>query len=317
MYICPMELQTVVYIDSPDSLLSYRSHIMMLGSCFVENIGAKLEYFHFNVDVNPCGIVYNPESVANTLDLLLSRKRFTRDDLWHHNGLWGSFSHHGNFSSPDADECLDGINSRLDISAKQLQNTNLLVITWGTAWVYEYLATRNIVSNCHKFPAAAFRRYRLEVETIIERYTDLLERLHSLHPTMKILFTVSPIRHWKDGAHGNQLSKAVLHLAIDKLMQRFDFVSYFPSYEIVMDELRDYRFYNEDMLHISPQGVAYIWEKFRDLYFEPETILLMRKVDKINKVLAHRPLNPNSEEALKLRQQAEHDLTILLKNAQE
>lgn len=307
-----MELQTVVYIEPPKSLLTYRSHMMMLGSCFVENIGAKLEYFYFDVDVNPCGIVYNPESVANTLDILLDRKIFTRDDLWHSNGLWGSFSHHGHFSASNAEECLAGINSRIVASARHLECADLLVVTWGTAWVYEYLETGIIVSNCHKFPAASFRRFRLDVDFIVKRYTELLERLHSQCPGMKILFTVSPIRHWKDGAHGNQLSKAVLHLAIDKLMQHFDFVSYFPSYEIMMDELRDYRFYAEDMLHISPQGVSYIWEKFRDLYFEPETILLMRKVDKLNRALAHRPLNPNSEEALKLHTQAKQDLDLLL-----
>lgn len=309
-----MELQTVVHIDPPKSLLSYCSHIMMLGSCFVENIGSRLEYFHFNVDVNPCGVVYNPESVANTLELLLKRKLFNKDDLWYHNGLWGSFTHHGHFSSSNVEECLAGINGRIAASAEYLKNTDLLVVTWGTAWVFEYLETGVIVSNCHKFPATAFRRFRLKVETIVKRYMKLLEYLHGQYPEIKILFTVSPIRHWKDGAHGNQLSKSVLHLAIDELMQHFDFVSYFPSYEIVMDELRDYRFYSEDMLHISPQGVAYIWEKFRDLYFEPETILLMRKVDKINKILAHRPLNPNSEETLKSRNQAKHDLDILLKD---
>lgn len=317
MYICHMELQTIVHIDPPESLLSYRSHIMMLGSCFVENIGAKLEYFHFDVDINPCGIVYNPESVASTLDILLDRKIFKKDDLWYHNGLWGSFSHHGHFSACDADECLAGINSRIIASAERLQSSDLLVITWGTAWVYEYLKTGIIVSNCHKFPATAFRRFRLKVDAIVERYVGLLEYLHCLNPRMKVLFTVSPIRHWKDGAHGNQLSKSVLHLAIDELVQRFDFVSYFPSYEIVMDELRDYRFYAEDMLHISPQGVSYIWEKFRDLYFEPEAILLMRKVDKLNKMLAHRPLNPNSEEALRLHAQAQQDLDALLEKVRK
>lgn len=312
-----MELQTVVSIDSPALFLNYHSRIMMLGSCFVENIGAKLEYFHFNVDINPCGIVYNPESVANTLDLLLKRKVFTQNDLWCRNGMWGSFSHHGHFSALNAEECLNNINSRIAISAENLGKVDLLVITWGTAWVFEYLKTKTIVSNCHKFPAAAFRRFRLDVETIVRRYVDLLERLHLQYPEMKLLFTVSPIRHWKDGAHGNQLSKAVLHLAIDRLMDRFDFVSYFPSYEIVMDELRDYRFYAADMLHISPQGVDYIWEKFRDFYFEDDTLAVMRKVDKLNKVLAHRPSNPDSEVARELCAKTEKELVTLLQSVRD
>lgn len=155
-------------------------------------------------------------------------------------------------------------------------------------------ALGRVVANCHKFPATDFERFRLSPEDIEQVYTDLLSRLHSRYPDMRVLFTVSPIRHWKDGAHANQLSKAVLLLAIDKLKQRLDYVSYFPSYEIVMDELRDYRFYTEDMLHISPQGIEYIWEKFQSLYMTSATEAWMKRIDKINKTLLHRPADPDS-----------------------
>lgn len=168
------------------------------------------------------------------------------------------------------------------------------MITWGTAWVYRHRQLGRVVANCHKFPATDFERFRLSPEDIEQVYTDLLSRLHSRYPDMRVLFTVSPIRHWKDGAHANQLSKAVLLLAIDKLKQRLDYVSYFPSYEIVMDELRDYRFYTEDMLHISPQGIEYIWEKFQSLYMTSATEAWMKRIDKINKTLLHRPADPDS-----------------------
>ena len=289
-----MELQTVVKLDKPSFRIDYSTRLMMLGSCFVEKVGAKLEYFRFKTDINPCGIVYNPLSVADTLELLLAGKRFSQADLLRNGELWVSLSHHGRFSAREAGDCLQRINSRLEKSVAHLKTTNVLVITWGTAWVYRHRQLGRVVANCHKFPATDFERFRLSPEDIEQVYTDLLSRLHSRYPDMRVLFTVSPIRHWKDGAHANQLSKAVLLLAIDKLKQRLDYVSYFPSYEIVMDELRDYRFYTEDMLHISPQGIEYIWEKFQSLYMTSATEAWMKRIDKINKTLLHRPADPDS-----------------------
>lgn len=307
-----MELQTIIKPEKPDFQVSYTTRMMMLGSCFVENIGARLEYFRFKTDINPCGIVYNPLSVANTLNILMEDKRFSQDDLWEQEGRWGSFSHHSSFCAPDAAGCLQKINTRLEEATGNLKQADVLVITWGTSWVYRHCATNRVVANCHKFPAADFERYRLTVEDIENVYVDLLGRLRNIRPELRVLFTVSPIRHWKDGAHGNQLSKAVLLLAIDRLVNRFDYVSYFPSYEIVMDELRDYRFYAEDMLHISPQGVEYIWEKFRDVYMSGDTVSLMKRVDKLNRILLHRPFDPENEVNRRLRRQAEEELGKLL-----
>lgn len=312
-----MKLQTVVELEKPDFKLDYATRIMLVGSCFVENIGAKLNYFKFKTDINPCGIVYNPLSVADTLELLWSDKQFTKADLLQNGEQWVSLSHHGRFSARDIGNCLQQINSSLEKSAAHLKMTDILVITWGTAWVYRHRKSGRIVANCHKFPAADFERFRLNPEDIEQVYIDLLSRLHNCNPDLKILFTVSPIRHWKDGAHANQLSKAVLLLAIDRLMQRLDYVSYFPSYEIVMDELRDYRFYAEDMLHISPQGIEYIWEKFQALYMTSETKEWMRRIDKINKTLLHRPTDPDSpayrelmEKTIREREQVERELRI-------
>lgn len=307
-----MDLQTIIKLEKPEFKIGYDTRMMMLGSCFVENIGEKLDYFKFDVDINPCGIVYNPVSVANTLQILMEGKRFTTNDLLQNGDRWVSFSHHGSFSDRDPLRCLQKMNERLELSSAHFAQTDVLVITWGTAWVYRYRQSGQLVSNCHKFPSASFDRFRLGIADIVNLYSDLLPRLQESNPRLKVLFTVSPIRHWKDGAHGNQLSKAVLLLAIDGLMQRFDFISYFPSYEIVMDELRDYRFYAEDMLHISPQGVDYIWEKFKGQYFTTETLDFMKRIDKLNKILLHRPSDPDSEANLHLRQQASEELENLL-----
>lgn len=296
-----MDLQTKVKIEESDFSLGYNSRIMMLGSCFVENIGKKLEYFRFRTDINPCGIVYNPLSVSNALKLLLERKRFEEFDLLQNDGKWVSLYHHGCFSAVDSLECLRRINERLERSAVELRRADLLIITFGTAWVYRYRENGLVVSNCHKFPAGDFERFRLSVEDIVAEYTGIITRLREVNPSVRILFTVSPIRHWKDGAHGNQLSKAVLLLAIDELAHLFPDVCYFPSYEIVMDELRDYRFYAEDMLHVSDVAVNYIWERFCKLYLREDSESLMKRIDKLNKCLSHRPDEPASNGYLQLK----------------
>lgn len=299
-----MELQTKVGFEAAAFQLDHKTPLMLIGSCFVENIGAKLEYFRFKTDINPCGIVYNPFSVSETLKLLLGNVRFTEDDLLYYQSKWVSFSHHGRFSDSDISVCLERINSRLAQSRAHLEKCGVLVITWGTAWVFRHLGSGRVVSNCHKFPASDFERYRLTVGEIVSEYKQLFAQILTLFPDLRILFTVSPIRHWKDGAHGNQLSKSILHLAIDQLMSLFDRVSYFPSYEIVMDELRDYRFYSGDMLHINQQGIDYIWEKFRDLYMEKGTVEMMKKIDRLNKCLLHRPSGGDNATDLLRKEQA-------------
>lgn len=297
-----MEWQTKVEIPKADFQIGYASRILMLGSCFTESIGEKLTYFKFDADVNPCGIVYNPSSAARVLEILLEGKPFTEDELMQHDGKWLSLMHHGCFSSSQRDTCLCQINERLTRAAERLKNTDLLVITFGTAWVFRYKPDGRIVSNCHKIPASEFERFRLESEEIVTEYTALIHRLREVNPSLRVIFTVSPIRHWKDGAHGNQLSKSVLLLAIDSLVHRLEKVHYFPAYELVMDELRDYRFYAEDLLHVSPVTVEYIWERFRDTYMGKDAFQLMTRIDKVNKTLLHRPTDAGSGKWLQLRE---------------
>lgn len=291
-----MNLQTKITVAAPDFLIDYNSRLMMLGSCFAENMGSKFSYYKFDVDVNPCGIIYNPLSVANVLRLIVEGKQFEKSDLRQVGGKWVSLYHHGAFSSTDPDECLRRINDRLTKATGELRTLDLLVITWGTAWVYRYTRENIVVSNCHKIPLQEFERSRLSVEDIVKEYLVLIGRLREINPGLRILFTVSPIRHWKDGAHGNQLSKATLLLAIDRLREELQHVYYFPAYEIVLDELRDYRFYADDMLHMSGFTVDYIWERFLYSFISPEVLGLMNQIGRVNKGVAHRPFDPQSEE---------------------
>ena len=291
-----MNLQTKITVAAPDFLIDYNSRLMMLGSCFAENMGSKFSYYKFDVDVNPCGIIYNPLSVANVLRLIVEGKQFEKSDLRQVGGKWVSLYHHGAFSSTDPDECLRRINDRLTKATGELRTLDLLVITWGTAWVYRYTRENIVVSNCHKIPSQEFERSRLSVEDIVKEYLVLIGRLREINPGLRILFTVSPIRHWKDGAHGNQLSKATLLLAIDRLREELQHVYYFPAYENVLDELRDYRFYADDMLHMSGFTVDYIWERFLYSFISPEVLGLMNQIGRVNKGVAHRPFDPQSEE---------------------
>ncbi len=277
--------------------IDYQHKIAMLGSCFTENIGNKLENLKFQVDQNPFGILYNPESIAKSLTRLINAKPYAEDDLFVQNGIWGSFDHHSRFSSIDKKETLEKINGRLSYSSQHLKEADYLFVTFGTAWVYNQEKTGEVVSNCHKFPASEFSRTRLSPDEITERYKHLLNDLWKFNPNLKVLFTVSPIRHWKDGAVGNQLSKSTLLLAVDRLIKSFDEdkCAYFPSYEIMMDELRDYRFYAPDLLHLSESAVEHIWGKFHNLMFTNETKKIVKDVIKLNKAKGHRAFNPNSE----------------------
>ena len=293
-----MPFFTEIQIPAYSCQLDYSKRMMLLGSCFSENIGQKLLDLKFSVDMNPFGILYNPDSIANSLEILLEKKIFTADDLFQDQGVWNSFYHHSRFSDVDQGKVLEKINERISSSHDFLGKADFLAITFGTAWVYQLKQTGQIVSNCHKISAAGFNRFRLDVEQITNRYSKLLQDLLQFNPDLKFIFTVSPIRHWKDGAVENQLSKATLLLAIDKLIKEFseNTCSYFPSYEIMMDELRDYRFYAEDMLHISPVATDYIFGRFCNAMVSAESMEISAKVARIIRSVQHRPFNPSSSE---------------------
>ncbi len=291
-----MEFKTTVTIAPGGFQISPKEKTILLGSCFVENIGTYLIENKFQVDLNPFGIIYNPASVASSLYRLLDPEPFRITDLFQHQGVYHSFSHHSRFSGTDPEQVLSHINGRLQTSSDMLCNIDRLIITFGTARIYKEKISGRLVSNCHKLPDKTFDRVFLSVEDIVLKWKTLLAALFKKRPGLQILFTVSPVRHWKDGAHGNQLSKATLLLAVEQLCGLYPGqIHYFPSYEIMLDELRDYRFYADDMLHPSPLAFRYIRERFADTYFTPETQELLTEWEVIRKALLHKPFHPDSE----------------------
>lgn len=293
-----MELRTIVNTKPSPDKITYQNGTLFIGSCFASSIGQRLEWGKLPVMINPAGAVYNPVSVCNTLDIIITGKQFSIEDLYKYNGTYLSFNHYTDFSSEDSFLVLDKINSRSKYALEFMNSCRFLFVTLGTARVYRLKSSGEIVSNCHKLPASFFDSQLLTIDQIVELWEKQLDRLHTLFPDLKVVFTVSPVRHWKDGAHGNQVSKAVLLLAIEELRKHSSSPGYFPAYELVMDDLRDYRFYNDDMLHPSDLAIEYIWEAFTGAYFENKTKNTFNEVLKITKACRHRVKN-DSEKKIK------------------
>lgn len=285
-----MQFRTEISIKPCDFMISYEYKIAMQGSCFAENIASKLFNAGFIVNLNPFGIVYNPLSLSKNLNRLLDNKPYVESELFMDKDIYHSFAHHSSFSDNDLEKVLSRINTRLSITLPYLKTSHLFIVTFGTAYFYSLQENGNVVSNCHKLPAKLFNYKRLTVDEIVKEWDSLIVRLRADNSSLKILFTVSPIRHWKDGAHENQLSKSILLLAVDELIRNHPQCYYFPSYEILLDELRDYRFYSEDMLHPSSQAVDYIWEKFSEVFFNKDTKNKIHQFEKIQKSKNHIPI---------------------------
>lgn len=286
-------------VELPGSLpqLTHADRMMLLGSCFATHIGTRLTDAKFRCDVNPYGVLYNPLSISAALREIGGGKVYTQDDLFFFRECWHSPMHHGDFSSIEVADTLQHINEGLQKAQQNFGQLDCLLLTFGTAWVYEQKETGRIVGNCHKQPEKCFVRRRLSADEIVQDYTSLLTELLARNPRLKVLFTVSPIRHIRDGMHANQLSKAVLLLAIDQLQAAFpENVFYFPAYELLLDELRDYRFYAEDMVHPSEVAVQYVWERFSSVCFSQETLQIIEESENIRRALAHKPFHPDSEE---------------------
>ena len=298
-----MKFTTPINIK-PNKTIDHNSRILMLGSCFTENIGKKLIESGLNVVMNPMGILYNPISIYSALERIIDGREFTDSDLFFHNGLWASFMHHGSFSHSDKNEALRMMNERLHEGHEQLKNATHLIITFGSAEVYEIIepqyctssTSKQIVSNCHKLPSRNFSTRLLSIDEITTPYT----KLSTLNSQLSTIFTISPVRYLGNGAHSGQINKSTLLLATDQICQKTK-ADYFPAYEIMMDELRDYRYYAADMIHPSEIAVDYIFERFTETYFTPEAIRTAEEVQKIKKSLSHRPLHPDSEEYKKFQ----------------
>lgn len=283
-----MELRTTFSIPPSQKKITYDEPVIFIGSCFSILMGQRFEAGHLPVLINPSGTVYNPVSVSNTLDMITGKHTCTEKDLFNNNGTWLSFNHYTDFSADDPGKLLKTINDRSEKANKILSEAGFLFITFGTARIYRLNETGRIVSNCHKLPAKYFTHDLLGVNDIVDIWNLQLDKLKSLFPGLQVVFTISPVRHWKDGAHGNQVSKSVLFLAVEELLKHPSEPAYFPAYELVMDDLRDYRFYDEDMLHPSSSAADYIWNAFTDCYFNNETSDLYKEILKITKAVKHR-----------------------------
>jgi hypothetical protein len=289
-----MDLRTTFNIEASKEKITYNDRVMFIGSCFASSIGSQMEAGRLPVLVNPAGAVFNPVSVINTLETIEQRREFFLEDLHFYDGTWLSFYHYTDFSSDDPSKVLEKINRKSKEAFSFLQDTRYLFITLGTARYYKLRKSNLIVSNCHKIPAEQFESGLMTVDEIVTLWNDQLNKLNLLFPRLKVVFTISPVRHWKDGAHGNQISKSVLFVAVDELMKHRTAPAYFPAYELVMDDLRDYRFYNDDMLHPSASAINYIWEAFAKCYLDKNTYHIWKEVVKVTRAFSHR-LNTDSK----------------------
>lgn len=283
-----MELRTTFSIDPSPYKITYNDKVMFIGSCFASSIGSRMEMGRMPVLINPAGAVFNPVSVCNTLDTITTGRKLNQNDLFYHDGAWLSLLHYTDFSGEDPIKVLEKINLNSAEALNFLKSAKFLFVTLGTARVYRLKKTGQIVSNCHKIPSDQFEPELLTVDNVIKLWEQQLDRLNTLFPDLKVIFTISPVRHWKDGAHGNQVSKSVLFLAVEELLKHSVSPHYFPAYELVMDDLRDYRFYNDDMLHPSPLAINYIWDAFSGCYMEKTTLNTWNEVVKITKACNHR-----------------------------
>ena len=296
----PLE-QTVVYADA----------LLFLGSCFADEVGAICKGLGFNALVNPFGVLYNPASIAQSVERLDSGRPFTRDDVIAvGERQYCTFNHNTSFWNGSEDMLLQTINQRLGEAHEHFVKSKWLVVSLGTSWVFKHRMSGQIVSNCHKLPAHQFDREFLTVERSSQYLSEIVEQ----HPEKQFIFTVSPLRHLKDGMHGSQLSKAALLLAVNEICRQFANAHYFPAYEIMMDELRDYRFYKEDMVHPTEQAVRYIWERFAEFAINASEKPAMNAAAELRQMLEHKPLFPETEAFKRFELQKERKTAELKKN---
>lgn len=293
-----MNFTTPIPIPKTNNPIDYNSKIVSLGSCFAVNMAEKFEYFKFPISTNPFGILFHPLAIEKLIYFAVSGKQFTEEDIFFLNERWHCFDTHSDLSNADKDELIANLNAIVQLTHKQITQASHIIITYGTSWVYRNIEKNTIVANCHKVPQKLFSKEILSVETIENSIQNTLDLIQKVNPKVNFIFTVSPVRHIKDGFVENQVSKANLILAIYGQLQTEHCklnTAYFPSYEIMMDELRDYRFYAEDMLHPSSVAINYIWERFFQTQISEEIHPVMEQVCNIQKGLQHRPFNPNSE----------------------
>ncbi len=296
---------------SPHSI-QHQEEILFLGSCFSEHIAHKLEQLHFSVNTNAFGIVFNPISIEKILHRIINNFFFNENDVFEKNSLWYCLEAHSAIFGTTKNELIEKLNNIINHWHLKLKNAEWLFITMGSAYGYENIEQKKIVANCHKLPQNNFEKKLLSTETITDAYSKLIKDIHQFNPQLKIIFTVSPVKHLRDGVIENSLSKATLISAVHKLTQSNSSCFYFPAYELVTDDLRDYRFYKEDMAHPNQQAIDYVWQKFSECYFTSETNQLNKQLHEINLAKTHKPLQPDSLAFLEFKKNHEQQCETLM-----
>ena len=294
--------------------ISHHQKLLLIGSCFTENIGTKLKHHKFDVLENPNGILFNPISITKSIITYIDNKEYKEADLFYHNECWNSWDHHSRFSHPDKEQCLQGINQSQQQANEFLKNTDWVLITLGSAFAYALNFSDRIsgdtrvgvegdvVANCHKVPTDKFNKKLLSFDEIVIVLKQMFERLIVFNPTIKIILTISPVRHLRDGFIENNRSKATLIQAVHLLVDNAENLFYFPAYELVIDDLRDYRFYAEDMVHPNYAATNYVWDKFIAACVDEASLKLMKEINTINAAKSHKPFNPASQQHKKFLQ---------------
>lgn len=291
-----MDFRTTIHPREGDHYMRHSDKMMLIGSCFSDNIGAKLRDAMVDVVVNPFGTIFNPLSIASSLFKIIDGEVIAGSDLFLANGVWSCYDFHSRFSMSNKDFALERMNRSIAEAREHLLRCKTLIVTLGTAVVYRRRDTGEVVSNCHKVPQHEFTRRLATVAEIADALTAVIERIHEFNPELRLLFTVSPIRHIADGLEMNSLSKAILRVAINDVVRRYnDFVGYFPAYEIVIDDLRDYRFYAADMVHPSEVAIGYVWQMFQATYFDDRSTQAIARCERVSKRLKHRPMSNNPD----------------------
>lgn len=310
-----MQFRTQIPLSKTNNPIDYNSKVLSFGSCFAENMADKFDYFKFQNETNPFGIIFNPVSIEKIINRTVQEKWFTEKDVFFHNERWHSFDVHSDLSNSDRQELLETLNKAISETHKQLKQATHIIITYGTSWIYRNLESEQIVANCHKVPQKQFSKELLSVDATEKSIQNTINLIQTLNPNINFIFTISPVRHIKDGFAENQLSKSHLFAGLHQVLKTHNSklitANYFPSYEIMMDELRDYRFYGEDMLHPNQVAIDYIWHKFSENYIAENAILIMKEIDEIQKSLRHRSFNPESEQHQKFLAKLQQRINVL------
>ncbi len=294
IYVCAMDLTLRFQFPKSPVSLQVTDQVWLNGSCFAEHIGHKIKAAYLPATINPHGILFNPLSIANSLQACMDKQVYTAEDVFLSGELWHSWNHHGCFAGTNKQEVLANMNKELSEASATFQQSKFVMLTFGSAWVYALKENTKVVANCHKMPANLFEKRLLTVKEIVAAYTNLFNQ--PVFKNKQVVLTVSPVRYVRDGLVENNQSKAVLLQAVHQLAALFNNVYYFPAYEIVVDELRDYRFFEKDMVHPNQLAIDYVWERFGHTFFDDTTATVVKELEALQTAALHKPLHPDTAE---------------------